>query len=259
MLGKTALSILLILCLARGSHAGPVSYTWHLAEVVRSGEGTIELRDDKGRILKRVNTDQLLYIYSAAQAIKEAAELNAEVFIVDGEEPNAFATKGKAQLIPEGSEPPQDEQAALRGKPVQTEESKDKENLVDVNMMGINFAMLDMLGMDVHMMAALIGHELAHLKLNHGEEAEHKDPRTAMHTAANTKYSRDNEREADYLGTVWSVEAGYDPQGAVRLQELLYKNSKFKGGAFVGSHPSSTERIAILKSLARRLGKDGSQ
>ena len=32
----------------------------------------------------------------------------------------------------------------------------------------------------------------------------------------NTKYSRDNEREADYLGAIWAVEAGYDPQGAVR-------------------------------------------
>ena len=76
-----------------------------------------------------------------------------------------------------------------------------------------------------------------------------------MRTAANTKYSRDNEREADYLGAIWAVEAGYDPQGAVRLQELVYKKTRHLSGGFSGSHPSPIERITKLKSLARRLSR----
>ena len=114
--------------------------------------------------------------------------------------------------------------------------------------------MLDMLGLDVHMAAALIGHELGHLKLDHGED--HKTQgRADIRTAGNTRYSRDNEREADYLGTIWAVEAGYDPAGAVRLQELIYKKTRHLSGGFSGSHPSSVERITILKSLARRLSE----
>ena len=43
-----------------------------------------------------------------------------------------------------------------------------------IYLVGLNLAMLDMLGNDVHMAAALIGHELAHLKLNHGRERSEK-------------------------------------------------------------------------------------
>ena len=125
---------------------------------------------------------------------------------------------------------------------------------MEINIIGINFGMLDLLGLDVHMAAALIGHELGHLKLDHGKDHKNRR-RTDMQTAANTKYSRDNEREADYLGAIWAVEAGYDPQGAVRLQELVYKKTKHLSGGFSGSHPSSIERITKLKSLARRLSR----
>ena len=78
-------------------------------------------------------------------------------------------------------------------------------------------------------------------------------PQTTFSASA-TKYTRDNERESDYLGAIWSVEAGYDPAGAVRVHEKLYKVNKRHSG-FSGSHPSSIERLTILKSLVRRLSK----
>ena len=116
--------------------------------------------------------------------------------------------------------------------------------------------MLEMIGMDADAAAGIIGHELAHLKLNHMEERKEaiKNSSTTTFSASATKYTRDNERESDYLGAIWAVEAGYDPAGAVRVHEKLYKVSKRHVG-FSGSHPSSIERITILKSLVRRLSR----
>ena len=106
------------------------------------------------------------------------------------------------------------------------------------------------------MAAALIGHELAHIKLKHGEISKKNIAliQGKDFSAANTRYSRDNERDADYLGVIWAVEAGYNPDGAVALQEALYKVFKRTNiSGFNVSHPSTIERLTILKSLARRL------
>lgn len=61
-------------------------------------------------------------------------------------------------------------------------------------------------------------------------------------------YSRGQERESDRLGIDYMVRAGYDPKGAVQLQEFFYR--KMEGGAepsWVGgifrSHPFSKERM----------------
>jgi predicted Zn-dependent protease len=74
-------------------------------------------------------------------------------------------------------------------------------------------------------------------------------------TSIETKYSRDQERQADYLGVVWAVEAGYEPDGAVRLHEKIHERSKSGPLPFLSSHPSGPERISTLKSLSERLSK----
>ena len=253
-----ALCLLLMLTFSH-SFAAPFSYTWRIEDLAKTNTGTVELRDKNGRLLKRIDSKQMIYLYSVMQALEEVSELRSELLITDGKQPNAFATKGMAELVPtEARDKDQAEagaQAASRqGKALADAKPIDEDNAVEINIVGINFAMLDLLGLDVHMAAALIGHELGHLKLNHGED--HKaQRRTDIRTASNTRYSRDNEREADYLGAIWAVEAGYDPAGAVRLQELLYKKTKHLSGGFSGSHPSSIERVTKLKSLARRLSQ----
>ena len=253
------LVVWLVLFMTDYSSAAPFSYTWRIEDLAGRNAETIELRDKNNRLLKRIDTKQMIYLYSVMQAIEEVTELRSELLITDGEQPNAFATKGMAELVPaEAADKEQTgagaQEATIQGKAIADAKPIDKENTVEINIIGINFAMLDMLGLDVHMAAALIGHELGHLKLNHGED--HKTQRTGdIRTVSNTRYSRDNEREADYLGAIWAVEAGYDPQGAVRLQELLYKKTKHLSGGFSGSHPSSIERITKLKSLARRLSR----
>lgn len=202
---------------------------WKVRDLVQSPDASVELRDRRDRPVRKQDVAQLVYAYSVMSAIEEAAELSADLYVVPGNGPNAFAGTGS------------------HGE----------------NIVGINFGMLDLVGKDVHAMAAILGHELAHLKLNHREEAREAQsrgpvlsvPGGSLFSASDTRYSRDNEREADYLGMIWAVEAGYDPEGAVRVQERLYKLSKTSTGGFSGSHPSSIERITVLKSLARRLGR----
>ena len=255
--------LVLITCLAlfitSHSFAAPFSYTWRIEDLARTNAETVELRDNKNRLLKRIDAKQMIYLYSVMQAIEEVSELRSELIITNGETPNAFATKGMAELVPvdagtKGEAETGSEETGLQGKAIADTKPIDEENAVEINIVGINFGMLNLLGLDVHMAAALIGHELGHLKLNHGEDNKTRR-RTDIMTASNTKYSRDNEREADYLGAIWAVEAGYDPNGAVRLQELVYKKTKHLSGGFSGSHPSSIERITKLKSLARRLSQ----
>ena len=42
----------------------------------------------------------MIYLYSVMQAIEEVSELRSELIITNGETPNAFATKGMAELVP---------------------------------------------------------------------------------------------------------------------------------------------------------------
>ncbi|MBL1433242.1 MAG: M48 family metallopeptidase [Gammaproteobacteria bacterium] len=198
------------------------TYFWKVSDLARAPSETIELRNDSNHIIKTLSTQQMLYLYSAMSAITESSEVIAEFTITTGKSPNAFAST--------------------------TASGQD--------FIAINFAMLDLLGTNIDMAAALIGHELAHLKLGHGAERREALERNgnSSFSVSNTRYSRDNEREADYLGTVWTVEAGFDPQGAVALQEAIYKSSRSGSSASV-THPSGIERITVLKSLVRRLSK----
>ena len=67
-------------------------------------------------------------------------------------------------------------------------------------------------------------------------------------------FSRDQEREADWLGIDYMVKAGYNPEGAIRLQEYFYtqleggKNPMFVEGLF-RTHPFSKERLDNARAL----------
>jgi predicted Zn-dependent protease len=70
-------------------------------------------------------------------------------------------------------------------------------------------------------------------------------------------FSRDQEREADWLGIDYMVQAGYNPEGAVQLQEYFYreleggKNPMWAEGLF-RTHPFSKER---LENARARIGQ----
>jgi len=71
-------------------------------------------------------------------------------------------------------------------------------------------------------------------------------------------FSRDQEREADWLGIDYMVKAGYNPEGAVRLQEYFFtqmeggKNPMWAEGLF-RTHPFSKERLENARArIAQR-------
>jgi len=242
----TRVTLVLILvtisCIASGAEQ-PFKYQWNIRDIVTADSAEVELRTRKKLLVKKVSSSQMRVLYAVKSSIEKVAELNVELLIVDGKQPNAFAGKDKN----------------------------------GANIIGINFAMLDVLGLDVHAAAALIGHEIAHLKLRHGDErASSEAASSAMKilggvalstlgvpggalisdltiTALDTNYSRENESEADYLGAIWAVEASYEPDGAVRLHEEIYQRSRTNPIPFLSSHPSGPKRIETLRALSQRL------
>lgn len=135
--------------------------------------------------------------------------------------------------------------------------------------------MLKMVGADLHQWSAVIGQEIAHIKLAHQSEritrtvplivleqvvlskvgqAGARTVTDMAFQAFDSKYSRDAEREADYLGGIWSVEAGYNPYGGVLVHEGLQRLGSEHPVPLLSSHPSGSERIQTLKSLSERLG-----
>jgi beta-barrel assembly-enhancing protease len=146
----------------------------------------------------------------------------------------------------------------------------------DKNGIGYIYVTLPMarqLGYDPNQWAALLGHEAGHLakdhqKANTSRQATLQGTATALGfiplplvgaiarsvvmpvaaTAINAHYSRDQEREADALSVQYMVAAGYDPQGAIHLQQTLLAVGGGKGGDFFSSHPGGQERIANLKA-----------
>ena len=197
----------------------------------------------------------MVYLYSVMKAIEEVSETRAELFIVTGEDANAFASRKRVSVVPSAdleiitgkTHPPRIK--ANKKYTVTHDAGKygPVEDTPVLNIVSINFGMLDLIGHDVHIAAALIGHELAHIKLEHGKTRKNADHGYGVEE---TRFMRDQERDADYLGMIWAIEAGYDPEGRLRLEE----NKKGKN-RYSKSHPSSRERLIKSRSLARRLSR----
>ena len=244
---RTTRSLLFIctLCVSTCAVGQSFQYMWRVADLARVDADVIKVGTKRGKVITELYTDQLRLLYAVKIAIDEAAELETELIVVDGKVPNAFAGIGK------GGE----------------------------YIVGINFAMLDLLAMDAHAAAALVGHETAHLKLAHGKQQQDAATTSGILgvlggavlsgmgvpggyalsnltvSAIQSGYSRDNEREADYLGTIWAIEAGFEADGGARLHEALNSIPGSASTSFFSSHPSGPERVARLRALAARLSR----
>jgi TPR repeat protein/Zn-dependent protease with chaperone function len=149
----------------------------------------------------------------------------------------------------------------------------------------INRGMLDLISKDDSIVSALLGHEIAHLYFRHGDQKSEINKNAAalasfiggfleaafigrygivglgvdlskgIKNIAVNSYSRDFEREADKQGTIWSIQAGFDPRGSSRLFEELKKANGNSLTPFLDSHPSSSERIETTKRLADDFSK----
>jgi len=141
-------------------------------------------------------------------------------------------------------------------------------------------------------LAAVLGHEIVHAAARHGAKAQERGTLMQAGLAvaqvgaavggvdqnvgglliqgaglgaqlAQTKYGRDQELEADHYGMKYMKAAGYDPTGAVTLQEtfvrLFEKQDRSQGwidGLFA-SHPPSVERVQKNKEMVAQLGGGG--
>ena len=139
-------------------------------------------------------------------------------------------------------------------------------------------------------LAAVLGHEIVHADAAHGSRQQSKGMLTQVGMMAvmiygssqaksemgqqiamivpqlgaqliNTKYGRDAERESDLYGMRYMSAAGYNPQGAVELQETFVKLSKDRNSDWLlglfASHPASQERLANNRATAETLPQDG--
>jgi len=131
--------------------------------------------------------------------------------------------------------------------------------------------------------AAIMGHEIAHAFAKHGQERMSSAQIQQIGSVAVTmgtqkkdakqqqiwnmayglgsqmgmlKFSRDHETEADKLGMVFMIMAGYNPQEAVNVWIRMSKVGGSKTPEFMSTHPSNATRIANLKAFmpeAKRL------
>jgi predicted Zn-dependent protease len=142
-------------------------------------------------------------------------------------------------------------------------------------------------------LAAVLGHEIVHAAARHGAKAQERGTLLQVGLAAaqvgaavsdvdtnvaglliqgagvgaqlvQQKYGRDQELESDHYGMKYMKLAGYDPWGAVTLQETFVRLSQQAGAKQQGwldglfaSHPPSTERVEKNKVTAAELGRGG--
>ncbi len=126
-------------------------------------------------------------------------------------------------------------------------------------------------------LAIVIGHELGHLKRGHLKKREAlsfvygilgvvasslggRPGYEAYRTAASfafLKFSRDQEREADFFGMMFAYQAGYDVKKAVdawlRLATVLPESGR---KSYLSDHPLTSERLARMKKIVEML-KEG--
>lgn len=135
------------------------------------------------------------------------------------------------------------------------------------------------------MLAAVLGHEAAHVTSRHGTERLTQVTLTSLGVgAANIfvlgdldpddrnlvleaigaganvgillPFSRAHESEADVLGVYIAAEAGFDPNGAIRLWQRMAEQGGGQPTEFLSTHPSHDTRIERLRAVmpeARRI------
>jgi Zn-dependent protease with chaperone function len=147
--------------------------------------------------------------------------------------------------------------------------------------------LLESFGGDRDAVAAILGHELAHHKADHLHAGERKQKGiqvlgailgavvgakmgrssgelagaiagTAVGAGAGLialKFNRSQELEADRLAVGWMIDAGYNPNGMLRVQTKLGELSGTRSrAAILSTHPTSKKRYQKAERQIERLG-----
>ncbi len=119
--------------------------------------------------------------------------------------------------------------------------------------------------------AAIVGHEMAHVLREHSREKVSQEVlkssglsvvsqvlgfgsagdtllQQAGNLAFSLPFSRTMESEADVIGLELMALAGYNPNAAVTLWQKMGKASNNSGSSLLSTHPSGPERITNLQS-----------
>lgn len=140
----------------------------------------------------------------------------------------------------------------------------------------VNSGLIELANEDEDEIAAVIGHEVAHVAKRHSNKRMSQGVGVALggillDTAMRNKssndralargaygvgatvgavlpFSRSQEREADDLGLIYSAKAGYDPRASIRFWQKMMSKSRRKMPQFLSTHPDSGKRIEFLKS-----------
>jgi predicted Zn-dependent protease len=122
-------------------------------------------------------------------------------------------------------------------------------------------------------LAAVIGHEIAHLTEDHVMQRAKKDTRTnalvllggaatgmgdLIRTGAviglSLPFDRRQESEADVVGLEYTAKAGFDPRASIYLWKNMSAMNKGAPPEFLSTHPSSDRRLDdLVKSLTPAL------
>jgi predicted Zn-dependent protease len=123
-------------------------------------------------------------------------------------------------------------------------------------------------------LAAVLGHEIAHVAARHGAERVSQqivqqgglealgvavgDPAlvqiaaVAVQLGITLPYSRTQESEADEIGLMYMARAGYDPRQSIALWQNMEKANSGGSVEFLSTHPSDQTRIARLQAMMPR-------
>ena len=122
-------------------------------------------------------------------------------------------------------------------------------------------------------LAGLLAHEVSHAVLSHGfkqvitsnlynnigqvlsSAINNTVPLgEILSTLINLDYSRDQERQADIVGTRVLATAGYAADGLHNLMVTLNEQKNPGGPSFLSSHPATSDRIQYIEELIERNG-----
>jgi len=236
------------LLLAAGCASNPLSNAryWPIEGCTSFNTTHVRFTRADGSLIKVLPKRTCDSVSSAAAKIQSVSSFYlSRIFIVDLEDPNAFATRDKD------------------GSPIAI----------------VSLGMMTAIGADEDAWAGLMGHEVAHLVKRHGDDRASAQASasgagsvianivsaavpgvggfvggtvagTATQMAVYGAYTRPQEAEADELGLQWMVAAGYDPRGLVRLFEILGRRSSMP--AFISTHPAAADRAQQVDAFIAR-------
>ena len=141
---------------------------------------------------------------------------------------------------------------------------------------GVNSGLITLANGNEDEIAAVMGHEIAHVAFRHSNKRMSQAMgiaiggailNTAMRNKSNTDralatgayglgttvgmalpFSRSQEREADHRGLFYAAMAGYDPRGAIAFWKKMQGGKKRKTPEFLSTHPNPGNRIEFLEA-----------